>query len=88
MGFVELIITGLVVGAVARLLVPGRQPIGIILTLLAGIVGSLLGHWAGVNVFKADVGRYPWLWAIAGAVLVVLVVSSATGRRGRSWGWR
>lgn len=88
MGMVELIVTGLIVGAVARLLVPGRQPIGIILTLLAGIVGSLLGHWVGANVFKADVGRYPWLWAIAGAVLVVLLVSSATGRRGRRWGWR
>ena len=52
MGLVELIITGLIVGAVARLLVPGRQPIGIILTLLAGIVGSLLGWWAGNNVFQ------------------------------------
>ena len=88
MGLVELIITGLIVGAVARLLVPGRQPIGIILTLLAGIVGSLLGWWAGNNVFHADVGRYPWLWAIGGAVLVVLLVSSATGRSGRRWGWR
>lgn len=88
MGLVELIVTGLIVGAVARLLVPGRQPMGIILTILAGIVGALLGHWVGANVFKADVARYPWLWAIAGAVLVVLVVSSATGRRGRRWGWR
>ena len=83
-----MIVTGLIVGAVARLLVPGRQPMGIILTLLAGVVGSLLGWWAGNNVFHADVGRYPWLWAIAGAVLVVLVVSSATGRSGRRWGWR
>lgn len=88
MGLVELIITGLIVGAVARLLVPGRQPIGILLTLLAGIVGSLLGWWAGNNVFDADVGRYPFLWAVAGAVLVVLVVSSASSRRGRRWGWR
>ncbi len=88
MGIVELIITGLIVGAVARLLVPGRQPIGIILTLLAGVVGSLLGWWAGSEVFRADVGRYPWLWAIGGAVLIVLLVSSATGRSGRRWGWR
>lgn len=83
-----MIVTGLIVGAVARLLLPGRQPMGIILTLLAGIVGSLLGWWAGNNVFHADVARHPWLWAIAGAVLVVLVVTSATGRRGRRWGWR
>lgn len=88
MGLVELIVTGLIVGAIARLILPGRQPIGIILTLLAGIVGSLLGHWMGANVFKADVSRYPWLWAIAGAVLVVLLISRATGRRGGRWGFR
>ena len=88
MGIVELILTGLIVGAVARLLVPGRQPMGILLTILAGVVGSLLGWWAGNNVFHADVGRYPFLWAVGGAVLVVLAVSSATGRRGRRWGWR
>lgn len=88
MGIVELILTGLIVGAVARLVIPGRQPLGILLTILAGVVGSLLGWWAGNNVFHADVGRYPFLWAVGGAVLVVLVVSSATGRRGRRIGLR
>ena len=88
MGLFELIITGLIVGAVARLILPGRQPMGILLTLLAGIVGSLLGWWAAKNVFNADVSRYPFLWAVGGAVVVVLVVSTATGRRGRRWGLR
>jgi len=88
MGLFELIITGLIVGAVARLIIPGRQPMGILITLLAGIVGSLLGWWAAKNVFNADVSRYPFLWAVGGAVVVVLVVSSATGRRGRRWGLR
>ena len=88
MGLFELIITGLIVGALARLIIPGRQPMGILITLLAGIVGSLLGWWAAKNVFNADVSRYPFLWAVGGAVVVVLVVSSATGRRGRRWGLR
>ena len=88
MGVLELVVTGLIVGAVARLLVPGRQPIGILLTLLSGVAGALLGWWAGNNVFNADVTRYPFLWAIGGAVLVVLVLSSFTARRGRRWGWR
>ena len=90
MGILELIVIGLIVGAVARLIIPGRQPIGILLTLLAGVVGALLGWWAGREVFNADVARYPLLWAIGGAVLVVLVVSNMTGRRGgaRRWGFR
>lgn len=88
MGIVELIVVGLIVGAVARLIIPGRQPIGILMTLLAGIAGSLLGWWAGREIFHADVNRYPLLWAIGGAVLVVLLIANLTGRRGRRWGWR
>ena len=88
MGLLEFIVVGLIVGAVARLIIPGRQPIGIILTLLAGIVGSLLGRWAATEIFNADANRYPFLWAVGGAVLVVLLVSKLLTRRGRGWGWR
>lgn len=88
MGILELIVVGLIVGAIARLIIPGRQPIGILLTLVAGVAGSLLGWWAAREIFNADVTRYPWLWAVGGAVLVVLVVSNLTSRRGRRWGFR
>lgn len=88
MGILELVVVGLIVGAVARLIIPGRQPIGILLTLLSGIVGAMLGRWAAVEVFNADVNRYPFLWAIGGAVIVVLVVSKLLAGRGRGWGWR
>ncbi|MBW3537787.1 MAG: GlsB/YeaQ/YmgE family stress response membrane protein [Actinobacteria bacterium] len=88
MGILELIVVGLIVGAVARLIIPGRQPIGIILTLLSGIVGALLGRWIATEIFNADVNRYPFLWAIGGAVLVVLVVSKLLSGRSRGWGWR
>ncbi len=41
------IVFGLVVGAIARLLMPGRQPLGIIVTILLGIAGSFVGGWIG-----------------------------------------
>ena len=88
MGILELVVLGLIVGAIARLIIPGRQPIGIILTLLAGIVGSLLGRWVATEIFNADFQRYPFLWAVGGAVLVVLLVSNLLSRRSRGWGWR
>lgn len=89
MGILELIVVGLIVGAVARLIIPGRQPIGILLTLLSGVVGAMLGRWAAVEIFNADMNRYPFLWAVGGAVVVVLVVSSLLSRtRGRVWARR
>ena len=57
------IITGLVIGGLARLLVPGRQHIGVLMTLLIGIVGAILG---GI-ITAAIVG--------AGHVLVTFIVS-------------
>lgn len=44
---ITLVIVGLIVGAVARLLLPGPDPIGIGLTILVGIGGSLIGGWVG-----------------------------------------
>jgi uncharacterized membrane protein YeaQ/YmgE (transglycosylase-associated protein family) len=76
MGVVELVLVGLVVGGIARLVVPGRQPMGILMTLAVGVGGSLLGWWVGQHVVHAAVSQHPWLWAIGGAVLVVLAYSS------------
>jgi uncharacterized membrane protein YeaQ/YmgE (transglycosylase-associated protein family) len=85
MSIVEVILVGLVVGAIARLLVPGRDPIGILGTLAVGVGGSLLGWWLGRDVIGANVGAHPWLWSIGGAVLVLLLVRSVTYRRHGFW---
>lgn len=45
-GFVSAIIVGLIVGVLGRLLIPGKQPIGAVLTLLVGIGAAFLGTWA------------------------------------------
>jgi uncharacterized membrane protein YeaQ/YmgE (transglycosylase-associated protein family) len=47
MGILGWIVFGLVVGAVAKLVMPGRDPGGIIVTMLLGIVGAVLGGWIG-----------------------------------------
>ena len=77
-----IILMGLVVGIIARLLVPGRDPIGFLGTLAVGIGGAFLGWWAGRELFGAhSVHQHPWLWAIAGAVVLVLASRLITRRR-------
>ena len=89
MTILGIILVGLVVGVVARLLVPGRDPIGFLGTLGVGVGGAILGWWAGRALAGTRaVEHHPWLWAIGGAVVVLLVVRSLTYRRGffrRRW---
>lgn len=51
---VSLIVIGLIAGAVARLLMPGRQNIGILMTIVIGIVGSFVGGFLGYVIFHKD----------------------------------
>jgi uncharacterized membrane protein YeaQ/YmgE (transglycosylase-associated protein family) len=82
---ITLIVVGLIAGAVARLLVPGRQNIGIVPTILLGIVGSFIGGFLGylINHDSNDgfVQTSSWLGSIVGAVIALLVYN-ATQRRG------
>jgi uncharacterized membrane protein YeaQ/YmgE (transglycosylase-associated protein family) len=89
MTILGIILVGLVVGVVARLVVPGRDPIGFLGTLAVGVGGAILGWWAGRALVGARAAQHhPWLWAIGGAVVVLLLVRSLTYRRGffrRRW---
>lgn len=80
-----LIIIGLIAGAVARLLVPGRDPMSIPATILLGIVGSFVGGFL-VNVLFQDgdnkLTTAGLLGSIVGAVIALLVYRAATSRRG------
>jgi uncharacterized membrane protein YeaQ/YmgE (transglycosylase-associated protein family) len=82
------IVAGLIVGAIARLLVPGRQPMGIIMTIVLGIVGALVGGGISYLIW-GDPGEpfaaHAWpgyLLSILGAVLVLWVYLYST--RGRT----
>ncbi len=85
MGVVSWILFGLVAGAVARLVVPGRQAIGCLATLAIGIVGALIGGLIGEVVLGSDV-RFRWdlgpfLLAVAGSVVLLLALEALSGRR-------
>ena len=83
---VWLIIIGLIAGAIARLLVPGRDPMGIFATILLGIVGSFVGGFLGYVLFHKDsqqgfVQPSGIIGSIIGAVIVLLIYRAVSGRR-------
>jgi uncharacterized membrane protein YeaQ/YmgE (transglycosylase-associated protein family) len=90
-----MIVIGIVAGYVARLLVPGRDPMGFLQTMLLGIVGSFVGGFLGYVLFGKDINEGAFqasgfLGAIIGAVIVLLLYHAANngGRRRGSWGRR
>lgn len=81
---IGLIIFGAVIGILARVVLPGRQRYGIIITIILGIVGALIGYWlAG----KLGVGNTPgidwirWIISVAAAAVLSVIFSAITGRR-------
>ncbi|MFI0353568.1 GlsB/YeaQ/YmgE family stress response membrane protein [Actinomadura sp. 9N407] len=79
------IVVGAVVGAVARLIVPGRNPIGILLTILVGIAGALLG-----GVVADALGASTLVAIVFAVVIAALGVAALTAMntRGGGKGWR
>jgi uncharacterized membrane protein YeaQ/YmgE (transglycosylase-associated protein family) len=67
------LLVGVIVGPIARLLVPGEDPMPIWLTIVLGAVGAFLGGWLLAEVITPDNEGVPWIAAIlAAAVLVIL----------------
>ena len=83
-GFIiTLVVVGLIAGALARLVVPGRQNISIPMTILLGIIGSFVGGFLANLIFHGDLSLKPssWIGSIIGAVIALLVYNAVTGRR-------
>jgi uncharacterized membrane protein YeaQ/YmgE (transglycosylase-associated protein family) len=78
------IVFGLIAGAIARLLMPGRQAMGLIMTTMLGIAGSFVGGAIG-NAFGHAPITQPtpsgWLGSILGAFLILLVLGMLSSRR-------
>lgn len=73
------ILVGLVVGVLARLLLPGRDPIGIIATILVGIVGAIIGGYLFSIVFNLnDDGGVAWIGSILMAMLLLFLYRKMT----------
>lgn len=77
------IVFGIIAGAIARLLVPGRQAMGILATMALGIVGSFVGGFVASLIFgdRDLLSPSGWIGSILGAVLVLALFLAATRRR-------
>ena len=84
MGFFAFLILGLIAGAIAKAILPGRQGGGIFMTLLLGVVGAILGGFIGSALFHVGINEFfslsTWLLAIGGALIVLLVYGMITKR--------
>jgi uncharacterized membrane protein YeaQ/YmgE (transglycosylase-associated protein family) len=84
MGIFGWIVFGLLAGAVARTLTPGRQRIGCFGTLAVGVIGALLGGFLGEAVFDDEIDfgwdLKPFLLAVAGAMILLLGLNAVSRR--------
>ena len=81
MSLIGQILFGLVVGVLAKLLMPGRDPGGFIITILLGIAGSLVGTFIGRALWGGADYAAGWIASIVGAVLLLFLYRLAIGRR-------
>jgi uncharacterized membrane protein YeaQ/YmgE (transglycosylase-associated protein family) len=78
------LVIGLVIGAIAKLLMPGKDPGGCIITMLLGVAGAFVGTWLG-RLFTGNEGyQARWIMSIVGAMILLLLYRMIFGRRGGS----
>jgi uncharacterized membrane protein YeaQ/YmgE (transglycosylase-associated protein family) len=89
MGIIAWILLGLIAGAIAKAILPGDDPGGIIITTVIGILGAIVGGFLATALFNAhplddffDVST--WLTAIIGAIVLLLIWRMVTGGRRRT----
>lgn len=87
MGIIAFIVLGIVAGVIAKAIMPGDDPGGIIVTMLIGIAGALIGGFLAAALFDAhpldeffDIST--WLTAIVGAVILLAIYRAITNRGG------
>lgn len=76
---------GLIIGALARLVMPGKQNIGVLMTILLGAAGSLIGSWVTYQIGYANSNGgfaiIPFLVGVVVAIVLIAIYVSVTGRR-------
>ncbi len=85
MGIIAFIILGLIAGAIAKAILPGDDPGGIIVTMLIGIVGAILGGLIASALNVGDLDEFfdigTWVIAILGSLLLLIIYRMVVGRR-------
>jgi uncharacterized membrane protein YeaQ/YmgE (transglycosylase-associated protein family) len=83
MSLIGAIIIGLIVGALAKAIMPGRDPGGVIITILLGIAGSIIGHFIAAAIYPAEAGPgfiMRLVLAVIGALVLLAGYRMLTGR--------
>jgi len=84
MGILYTILIGLVVGVIAKMLMPGKDPGGFIITTLIGIAGAMLAKFIGQAMGWYTEGESAgFIAAVVGAIILLILYRVLTGRRGR-----
>ena len=85
MGILGWILLGLIAGAIAKAILPGDDPGGIIVTMLIGIAGAIVGGFIASALDIGDLDEFfdigTWVIAIAGALLLLIIYRVIVGRR-------
>ena len=86
MGIIAFIILGLLAGIIAKAILPGEDPGGIIVTIIIGVAGALLGGFLAGVIFDADpldefFDISTWLTAIVGSIILLLIYRALAGKQ-------
>src|SRR5437868_14618272 len=85
MGILGWIVLGLLAGAIAKLIMPGDDPGGIIVTMLLGIIGAVIGGFLGSRIFGIGLQTFwnlqTWIVAIIGSLILLIIYRLIVGRR-------
>jgi uncharacterized membrane protein YeaQ/YmgE (transglycosylase-associated protein family) len=86
MGIIALVVLGLLAGAIAKAIMPGKDPGGFIVTILIGVGGAFTGAFLAGLLFDADpldefFDLSTWIAAIVGALILLMLYRAVTGRQ-------
>jgi uncharacterized membrane protein YeaQ/YmgE (transglycosylase-associated protein family) len=92
MGIIAFIVLGLLAGLIAKALLPGNDPGGLIVTTIIGVLGALLGGFLAAALFDAHplddfFDLSTWVTAIVGSIILLLLYRLVTGRNGHRLGF-
>lgn len=79
MQILGLILIGIVIGVIARLVIPGRQHIGVLMTVLLGIGGALIGGTIASEIGEGDIFELNFVGTVVGVIAAVLLIAVAEG---------
>jgi uncharacterized membrane protein YeaQ/YmgE (transglycosylase-associated protein family) len=84
MSWILFLVFGLVVGAIARFIVPGKEPGGWITSMIIGVIGAYLGGFLGrvIGLYPSEQSTGGWISSIVGAIIVTFIYHAIVARRG------